>query len=172
MVEYTVKRTKGRRSLAITIDMNGNCIVKAPWRCTNQRIENFVKSMEDWIIRNQQEISEKVRYRKTDEEKAELRQLAKEILPGKVNYYCGIMGIEPPARISINSAEKRFGSCTSARNINFSLYLMCYPEECIDYVVVHEIAHLVELNHSPAFWAIVGSVMPDYIERRNKLMSM
>lgn len=172
MVEYTVKRTKGRKHLVITIDMNGNCIVKTPWNCPKSQIERFVSSMEGWIIQNQEAVSRRIRYRKTEEEKAELRRLAKEILPQKVAYYCSLMGIEPPSKISINSAAKRFGSCTSERHMNFSLYLMLYPDECIDYVVVHEIAHLTELNHSERFWAIVESVLPDYEYRRDLLMSL
>lgn len=166
MVEYKVERRKGRKNLVLTVDMDGNCIVKAPWRCTNDRIERFVKKEENWIIAKQKEKSELPRYRLTEEKIEELRAKAKAIVPAKIYYYCMVMGIEVPDKIAITSAKKRWGSCSANRHIRISLYLMLYPEEAIDYVIVHEIAHLKELNHSKAFWAIVESVLPDYKERK------
>ena len=103
-----------------------------------------------------------------EENIAELRKLAKKILKVKVAYYAEIMGLKY-GRITITGAKTRFGSCSSKGNIAFSYRLMLYPEEAIDYVVVHELAHLLEMNHSPAFYKIVESVMPDYKERRKLL---
>ena len=72
-------------------------------------------------------------------------------------------------RITITGAKTRFGSCSAKGNISFSFRLMKYPEAAIDYVVVHELAHLLELNHSQKFWNIVATVFPDYKERRKLL---
>ena len=72
-------------------------------------------------------------------------------------------------RITITGAKTRFGSCSSKGNISYSFRLMKYPEAAIDYVVVHELAHILELNHSEKFWNIVASVFPDYKERRKLL---
>ena len=71
------------------------------------------------------------------------------------------MGVTP-ANVKINAAQKRFGSCSSKGNLNFSCRLMAYPPEAIDYVVVHELAHLIHMNHSNAFYAVVAAVLPDY----------
>jgi predicted metal-dependent hydrolase len=78
------------------------------------------------------------------------------------------MGIKY-GRITITSARTRFGSCSSEGNISYSYRLMLYPEEAIDYVVVHELAHRREMNHSPRFYAIVERILPDYKERRKLL---
>ena len=72
-------------------------------------------------------------------------------------------------RITITSAQKRFGSCNSNGNICFSYRLMLYPESAREYVIVHELAHLKEMNHSKAFYAIIASVLPDYKHRRKLL---
>ena len=72
-------------------------------------------------------------------------------------------------RITITSAKTRFGSCSSEGNIAFSYRLMLYPEAAIDYVVVHELAHRREMNHSAAFYKIIASVLPDY-KYRNALL--
>ena len=95
---------------------------------------------------------------------SELRKTAKKTLPLKVAYYAKIMGLKY-GRITITGAKTRFGSCSSKGNIAFSYRLMMYPDEAIDYVVVHELAHLKEMNHSPAFYRIIAKVLPDYKER-------
>ena len=78
------------------------------------------------------------------------------------------MEVEPKG-VSITSAQKRFGSCSNKGRLCFSFNLMQYPDEAVDYVVVHELAHLKELNHSKKFWAIVECYMPDYKSRRAML---
>ncbi len=74
-----------------------------------------------------------------------------------------------PSTVKINSSRTRWGSCSSKGSINFSWRLMLADDALIDYVVVHELAHLKELNHSKKFWAIVESVLPDYKERKKGL---
>ena len=97
-----------------------------------------------------------------------LRQRAGEVLPGKVAHYAAIMGVVP-ASVKITAARTRFGSCSGKNSLCFSLYLMRYPEAAIDYVVVHELAHIRHHDHSPAFYAEVARVMPDYKERARLL---
>ena len=74
-------------------------------------------------------------------------------------------------RITITSAKTRFGSCSSKGNISYSYLLMTYPEAAREYVVVHELAHLVHMNHSAAFYSLVEQYMPDYKARRKLLKS-
>ena len=104
----------------------------------------------------------------TEAEIAVLRQRAKEVLPGKVTHYAAIMGVVPTS-VKITAAKSRFGSCSGKNGICFSLYLMQYPEEAIDYVVVHELAHIRHHDHSSAFYAEVAKVMPDYRARMKLL---
>ena len=80
-------------------------------------------------------------------------------------YYSERMGLYP-TQVRITGARTRFGSCSSQGHICFSWRLMQYPPEAIDYVVVHELAHIIHKNHGPDFWALVGQYMPDYKRRR------
>ena len=96
------------------------------------------------------------------------RTLAKKVLSDIVEEMAKHMGLKPKA-VKINAARSRWGSCSSAGNLNFSWYLVMAEEATIRYVVVHELAHLVEMNHSPNFWRIVEQVLPNYKVEREKL---
>ena len=93
------------------------------------------------------------------------RKLARDVLPKKIAHYAARMGVSP-ASMRISGAATRWGSCSGKGNLNFSWRLMMAPSEVIDYVVVHELAHLREMNHSPRFWAIVADTMPEYQTHR------
>lgn len=101
---------------------------------------------------------------------------AKNIISKRVHFYAGQMG-EMFERITIKSQKKRWGSCSSARNLNFNWRLIMAPQEVMDYVVVHELCHLRQMNHSEAFWREVEMVLPYYkvhkkwLERNGDLLN-
>ena len=112
----------------------------------------------------------------TDEEKKAAlitlyRELAQTIIPNRVMIYSEKCGLKPK-KIQINSASTRWGSCSGHKTLSFSWKLVQLPLDLIDYVAVHELSHLQEMNHSPAFWAVVRSIMPDYALRRRKLNAL
>ena len=104
----------------------------------------------------------------TPEEEALLRKKARNLLPGLVNRYAVQMDVQP-AGITITGARTRFGSCSPKNRLSFSFRLMDYPMEAIEYVVVHELAHILHKNHSAAFYAEIEKILPDWRER-NKLL--
>ena len=159
----------GRKTISLCVK-DGELIVKAPYGTKKARIETLIANHQSWINKHVKKQMEKIeKYGNlSDERIAELRKTAKKVLPVKVAYYANIMGLKY-GRITITGAKTRFGSCSSKGNIAFSYRLMMYPEEAIDYVVVHELAHLKEMNHSPAFYKIIEKVLPDYKERRKLL---
>ena len=166
-MEYKLIRSR-KKSMSLTVDQDGNVIVRVPLRTPNYVVEDFVRRHLDWIENRKREVINSPKFGISDEEKEILRQKAKEYLPKRAEYFAELMGVKPE-KIGINSAKKRFGSCNSKGNINFSLYLMLYPPEAIDYVIVHELAHLKELNHSKKFYKIIESILPDYREREKLL---
>jgi predicted metal-dependent hydrolase len=97
-----------------------------------------------------------------------LKKSAKEYFTKKTAEYAKVMNLSY-SRIKITSAKQRFGSCSSDKNISFSYRLMLYPEAAREYVIVHELAHLILMNHSKAFYKIIENVLPDYKERRDCL---
>ena len=167
-MEYEVKYSS-RRTIALSIK-DLRLIVKAPYGTPRAKIEEVILSHQKWIEKHlamQAERASKFA-NLTDEDIKRLKKLARAVIPAKVECYSALMGLKY-GRITITSAKGRFGSCSSEGNLAFSYRLMLYPEEAIDYVVVHELAHLVELNHSQRFYRIVASVLPDY-KARQKLL--
>ncbi|MCC8123804.1 MAG: M48 family metallopeptidase [Oscillospiraceae bacterium] len=99
------------------------------------------------------------------------RDVAKELFTRVAVYYAGKMQVTPLA-VKVTGAKTRWGSCSGKGSINFSWRLIMADDDVIDYVVVHELAHIKELNHSARFWAVVASVLPDYKRRKDTLKAL
>lgn len=166
---YELVRSR-RRTLALEVARDGRVVVRAPLRLAQKRIDDFVREHAGWIEEHQavQQKRRENHPEPTEEERERFIRLAKEVLPGKVEQYSRIMGLYPTG-ITITGARKRFGSCSGKNRICFSWRLMQYPEEAIDYVVVHELAHIRHKDHSRAFYDCVAEVMPDWKDRRRLL---
>ena len=157
-----------RKTLSIQVKANGNLIVRAPIGYPKTAIDRFVLSRIDWIKQAQKRALERTVFPEDPAEIAKLKELARKVIPLKVEKFSKIMGLSP-TNVRIGSARGRFGSCSSVGALNFSCFLMLYPEEAIDYVVVHELAHLVHMNHSKSFYGVIEKYMPDYKERKKLL---
>ena len=101
----------------------------------------------------------------------EYRRAARELLPERVTYWRERMGVTA-GRVSIRAARTRWGSCSGAGNLSLSLYLMMADPEAVDYVVIHELAHRRQMNHSPAFWAVVEEYCPHWRACRERLRAL
>ena len=160
-----------RRTISISIE---KCvvIVKAPIGTKKKTIKEMLDKHSHWIEKHllKQKKKQDLMSSLTDEDIKRLKKEAKIYLKEKTDYFSKIMGLQY-GRITITSAEKRFGSCSSKGNISYSYRLMLYPEQAREYVVVHELAHLKEMNHSKRFYSIIETVLPDYRERRRILKS-
>lgn len=159
-----------RKTLAIQVNENCEVIVRAPFKYPIEQIRKFVIENSDWIekaIRRQ--TANKARFPElTDAEIDILKERAKDDLHKLVEYYSEIMGVKPTG-FKITSAKKRFGSCSGKNSLCFSYRLMLYPQSAIEYVVVHELAHIRFHNHSKDFYRFIESVLPDYKDREKIL---
>lgn len=169
VIGYTLIRSS-RRTLSLEVTREMTVLVRAPMQVSGAEIDRFVERHEAWINTHM----EKQRQRgerhpePTEEEKRHLIDRAKKELPERVAHYAAIMGVQPTG-ITITGARKRYGSCSGKNRLCFTWRLMACPDEAVDSVVVHELAHIIHKNHGPKFYALVESVMPDYRERKKKL---
>lgn len=163
---YTLKPSCKRRTLAVTVDRNANVIVYVPAGLSEEKVQAFLEDHRAWILRHRSERLAKIAAspEETPERIAFLRREARRILPDKVRYYSSLMGLYPTG-LTVTAARTRYGSCSAKNRISFSCFLMEKPEAAIDYVVVHELAHIRHKNHGSAFYACIARYLPDYKAR-------
>lgn len=168
-----------RRSLSITIDEEGQVMVRMPILLSEGEALRYLEEHADWVLEHRREQMEKAAKKPVSdltpkEREEKIRFLAMKMRPvlvQRIAYYEPMLprNHRPITRITIRSQKTRWGSCSSKGGLNFNWRLYLAPPEILDYVVVHELCHLVEMNHSKAFWDLVGSILPDYKEREQWL---
>ena len=163
-MKYRLIRS-ARKTFAMELSPEG-LLVRVPYRATKAQVEAFIRSHEEWIRSHSAKIEKAMQTQKgTDklspEEIRQLAEKAKNLIPERVRYYAAIIGVTY-GRITIRSQRTRWGSCSAKGNLNFNCLLMLTPPEAIDSVVVHELCHRREMNHSSRFYAEILRVFPDY----------
>lgn len=173
-MDYSVKIIKSKRkTLSLEVTQDLQVILRAPSWVKDRDIDRFLTERESWIINSIEKLSQKQKEQEkikplTLEEVRALKRKARVIIPPRVDYYADIIGVKY-GHISIRCQKTLWGSCSYEHNLNFNCLLMLVPEPVLDYVIVHELCHILELNHSERFWNHVASVLPDYKKRRNWL---
>ncbi len=165
--QVTIIRSK-RKSIGLEIKSPDELLVRAPMRISKQAIEREINAHTDWIIKHMEKKREQLEKQLpsfSDKEILDMKAGTRKVIPLLVDKYADILGVSYE-KISIRCQKTLWGSCTSKGNLSFNCLLIMCPIPVMEYVVVHELAHRKEMNHSKQFWEIVESVIPDYKERR------
>ena len=166
-MDITIEKSR-RKTMSVRILPDGSLLVRAPRTMPDREIRRFLEEKSHWIETHRAKVLEASAVGKKEPLDAQsIRALAEQArmdLPPRVARYAVIMGVTY-GKITIRSQRSRWGSCSVAGNLNFNCLLMLSPPEVRDYVVVHELAHRKQMNHSAAFWQEVAQVLPDYRER-------
>ena len=173
-MKVTVIRSN-RKTVAIQVNSDLSVTVRAPRSVSEKDIEEILKKKEAWIskhIEKIKETKERVEAEPTEkltrEKVIALAEEAFKVIPERVEYFAKVIGVTY-GKITVRNQKTRWGSCSSKGNLNFNCLLMLAPPEVLDYVVVHELCHRKQMNHSKAFWLEVEKVLPDYKEARKWL---
>ena len=166
-IDYKVIKSN-RKSMSIEITKECKVLVRAPYYLSKEHIDIFVKNKNKWI---KDKISEIEALKKaqnmqnieklSNEQLANVIEKAREIIPKKVEKYAKKIGVTY-GNIRIKKQKTCWGSCSKKGNLNFNCLLMLMPNKVIDYIVVHELCHRKEMNHSKGFWREVENILPDY----------
>ena len=173
-MKVTVIRSN-RKTVAIQVNSDLSVTVRAPRSASEKDIEEILKKKEAWISKHIEKIKktkERLEAEPTEkltrEKVIALAEEALKVIPERVEYFAKVIGVTY-GKITIRNQKTRWGSCSSKGNLNFNCLLMLAPPEVLDYVVVHELCHRKQMNHSKAFWSEVEKVLPDYKEARKWL---
>jgi len=164
-ISYQIIRSS-RKTMSLEIKADGSVVVRAPLRLSEAKIQKFVEEKQEWILKNLEKIQKRDAQKENVQklsalERQHLQNKACVVIPRRVAYYAEKLGVSY-GKITLRQQKTRWGSCSSEKNLNFNWKLILAPPEVLDYVVVHELCHLKEMNHSKAFWDEVGKVMPEY----------
>ena len=157
-----------RKTIAIQIKPDGQVVVRCPRRMRIEDARRFVESKANWIEKHLAKRPPQNVVKYTPKEVERLREQARKLVTERVRYYAPIIGV-PYGQIAIRTQHTRWGSCSSKGNLNFNCLLALVPPDVLDYVVVHELCHRKELNHSALFWSQVEKTIPDYKMHRKWL---
>ena len=158
-----------RKSFSIQIKRDGGILVRAPRQASMRMIEQVLQEKEAWIRKNREQVLQQLEQqsgrpeaqRLSEAELNELADRAMKYIPERVRHYAPLVGVTY-GRITIRNQRTRWGSCSSAGNLNFNCLLMLAPPQVLDSVVVHELCHRKEMNHSGRFYEEVYRVFPEY----------
>ena len=165
-VEVQIIRSS-RRSMGLQVKADGTVCARVPMQVMDYAVQEFIEGHADWIFKKRKLVLSRdnrpdIVYLPEVTEESD-RERIQTFIEEKVSYYASVMGVSY-GRITMRNQKTRWGSCSSKGNLNFNCLLMLAPSEILDYVVVHELCHRKQMNHSKAFWLEVEKVLPDYKE--------
>jgi hypothetical protein len=179
-VKYILKKSNRAKRMRVSVNCLGEVKVTAPKTLNSSFIEKFVEKQKDWIkskvdyYKNHpvksffQKISlSKHSKKEFKENKEKISAIIKEKIDYFNNHYNFIFN-----RIFVKNQKSRWGSCSKTGNLNFNYRINFLPEKYQDYIIVHELCHLKEFNHSASFWNLVAQKIPDYKEIRYNLRKL
>ena len=172
-MDYNIKIIRSnRKTVSLEIKADMQIILRAPLFMAEADINKFIEDKSRWLDKHLSEMRKKQsqpgiqdKKRLSSDDIDSLADKAMSVIPPKVKYFASIVGVTY-GRITIRNQRTRWGSCSAKGNLNFNCLLMLCPEDVLDYVIIHELCHRKELNHSKRFWAEVERVMPDYKEKK------
>lgn len=168
-VSYLLTKSK-RKNISLSVNRRGQVEVKSPFFVSKKLIDEFVLSKKEWIENVQNKIGSlnKTPKAASAQDLARQKILAKRLIMERIAYHNKNEAFRFK-KISIKDMSSRWGSCSYQGNLNFNYRLVYLEPELLDYVVVHELCHLIEHNHSPKFWLEVKRIIPDYKIKERKI---
>lgn len=170
-IPYILKISSRAKYLRLTIKPDGQVTITKPRWLSQRQVDRFWRAKQAWVRSRLSKIKSRPqgllsKYNRSHYLKN--KDTAKQFIIERLSYFNEFYNFEF-GRISIRNQKTRWGSCSKDKNLNFSYKLLFLPRKLADYIVVHELCHLKELNHSKNFWQLVERTIPDYNQTRKKL---
>ncbi|MDH4330164.1 MAG: M48 family metallopeptidase [Candidatus Moranbacteria bacterium] len=174
-IEYTLRENARAKNMRLMVCCEGALTVVAPRWLGIGNIENFIFKKAAWILRKKREMEnmrkESLFFQKTEKDYVEHKEDARKLVESKLKELNEVYHFEYN-KICIRNQQTRWGSCSSKKNLNFNFRIVFLPEHMVNYLIVHELCHLKEMNHSRRFWKLVSLAVPDCKKVSRELKSM
>lgn len=161
---YKIKKSRRAGRLRITVRRNGEILVTVPWLMSVRKARKFVEEKNDWIEKSLKKIkindNSDLLGKGNRKDYLENKKVARGLVELKLKKFNKIYNFKYN-RIAIRDQRTRWGSCSSKKNLNFNYRIVFLSEEMADYLIVHELCHLGEMNHSRKFWELIEKAIPD-----------
>lgn len=170
-ISYTLRKSRRARRLRLAVYCDGTIVVTMPHDLRETMIEKFIKEKSDWLLSKIsffKQFQGRLVSRYSHDDYLKYKEDAFRVVEQKVKYFSELYNFRYN-KINIKNQKTRWGSCSRKGNLNFNYKFLFLPEKVQDYIVVHELCHLKEFNHSRKFWGLVEQILPNYLEVKNKL---
>ena len=168
MDELEIIRSR-RKTISLELRRDGRAVLRAPLWASDRELRRFLERSEPWLAARRRELAARPAPEPmSDRELAALKKRGRAVFPARAAYFAPLVGVGF-GRVSVRSQRSKWGSCSARGDLSFNCLLLLAPEAVLDYVVVHELCHRLEMNHSARFWQQVERVLPDYAQARRWL---
>ncbi len=170
-LEYILRVSDKAKRGRITINHNGEVIVTKPKRVSLETVEKFLISKSEWVFKKLEKfknLANRLDTKNTKKEYLENKESALALAKSRIQYFNNIYNFKFNS-VTIKNQKTRWGSCSKRGNLNFNYKIALLPSHVSDYIIVHELCHLKEFNHSQRFWDLVAIAIPDYLVIRKEL---
>jgi predicted metal-dependent hydrolase len=172
VIKYKIKNSYRAKHIRLALYPDKTIVVTKPFLCSQKTVDKFIISKKDWIQKKLQYF-DKLPKKKNFSRNHYLqnKEIARKVVYNKVDKYSLELGLDYK-KISIRNQKTRWGSCSKDGNLNFNYKIIFLPDHLQNYIIIHELCHLKELNHSKEFWNLVEKICPDYKKYRQELKNI
>ncbi|MFC1645254.1 M48 family metallopeptidase [Patescibacteria group bacterium] len=174
-VEYVLKRSRRAKNVRLVICCESGLTVIVPSQVDTSRVESFIFQKTEWILRKIKEMRNSGKrslfHSKTRRDYIACKENARDLVIRRLEFFNKYYNLDYK-RVAIRNQRTRWGSCSSIGNLNFNFRIIFLSDELVDYLIVHELCHLQEMNHSREFWKLVEKTIPDHNELSKRLRGM
>ena len=170
IIKYQIKKSRRAKKVRLAVYCDASVVLTIPYYCSNKLVEGFIQKNSKWLFSKINNFKKRKFSLMGGSKKDYLGNKAKafEIAKQRTNYFNNFYNFQFN-KIFIRNQKTRWGSCSQKRNLNFNYRIIYLPQHIIDYIIVHELCHLKEFNHSRRFWNLVALQIPNYLEIRREL---
>lgn len=171
--EYDFRRVRRSRHIRVSVSASGRLLLTVPYYVSRKRGEQFILEKADWIAErsSQAACSGRMALGENREDYLDKKKMARTLVQERVKHFNCYYRF-PLAKIRIANQKSRWGSCSAQKTVSYNYRIIYLPPALRDYVIVHELCHLKELNHSPRFWQLVAEMVPEWRQYRRELKEL